>query len=97
VCVCVCVCDLAFGLLKQTHQALLGSEDGVGGGQAAHVVIHRIQLPLLNTERRNHRDNKTEASSSLIIRFVASCKYAELLELGCLLLTKECISSLCDL
>lgn len=44
---------LAFCLLKQTHEALLGSEDGVAGSQAAHVVVHSIQLPPLqkNTTR----------------------------------------------
>lgn len=38
---------LAFCLLKQTHEALLGSEDGVAGSQAAHVVVHSVQLPPL--------------------------------------------------
>ena len=43
--------DLASGLLKQAHQALLGCEDGVGHSQAAHVVIHSVQLPLLRHRR----------------------------------------------
>lgn len=44
---------LAFCLLKQTHEALLGSEDGVAGSQAAHVVVHSIQLPPLQKAQQN--------------------------------------------
>lgn len=56
-----CGANLALGLLEQTHQALLGGQDGVTGRQAAHVVVHGIQLPLLWAIQRDRaRDGGRE-------------------------------------
>lgn len=42
---------LAFRLFEQTHEALLGREDGVAGSQTAHVIVDGIQLsPLQKTQ-----------------------------------------------